>query len=1186
MNKQDIFRVMKLTTLFLLLGFLQLSANSFSQTVTLKGKNLRIQHVLEAIKEQTGYEILGNHAMLKSSRPIQIEAQDMPLIDFLNLIFKDQPLDYRFVDKTIMLERKAISRLPNPVKAETDKTSESLVLVFVEVRGQVLDSLGKPLRGASIKVKGYQLSTLTDVDGIFTLQNVPEDAILQITYVGYVRQERKVAANVGTIILQAAPAAIESVEVMVNTGYQEIPKERATGSFTVITQEQIQRSTGSNILSRLEGITSGLQFNRSAIAGESDEAPTLRIRGLSTIESNDQPLIVVNNFPFHGDINTINPNDVEQITLLKDAAAASIWGAQAGNGVIVIVTKRGKFNQRTRFDFIGSVTHGEKPDLFYTRHWLPSETVMEIQNQNFNKNLYDVNRLGTALPPYVDLLRKLAENRITQEEFDLQERIFKATDFREEASRYLYRSSLHQQYSLNARGGSENIRYFFSLGHDRIRANVIGNEQDRLNLNLQTTFRLMKDLELGAGIWLTNQNSVDNGSTISSIQEIKRMGNMAYVRLRDEFGNALPIPMDVSVKYLEMPDNSSLLDWNYRPLDELKYANNTGNSKEIRLSTNIRYKFLSRFDLLANYQYLQNFGYTRLHYSLDTYYTRHRINQYTQPDGRNIIPVGGILNHTLSPTTTSHSGRGQINYHQKFGWDHEVIALAGFELRQAIRSALPGVILYNYNNALLTASTNLDFLDTYIVRPNGFSQRLPAPPSISTRLTDRDLSYFGNFAYTYQKLYTLSGSARYDGSNLFGVKTNQKGTPLWSLGGSWNLGEEAFFDIPAISYLRLRGTYGVSGNVNKNVTHYPTMRYTSTDSYTNLIYARLLSPGNPSLRWEKVNSLNMAIDFEAFARRLKGNVDFFIKDGSDLIGNDFMPPSTGLVNYKINYANIRTTGWDFQFNWENIRPKKEGDFAWSNMILMSLVKNKITHFNTKATDLITNYIKNAGSQNSAYRAAPLLGKSRDVVYALPWHGLDDAGMPILYQDGERTVAYQNYYNNLTIEDLVVAGVSVPPFYGSFQNVLSWKGFQLDMLLTWKWNYVFSRTSMMPGEERITIAPGFHVDYFQRWQKSGDEQWTNVPADLAGYSVPIANIYANSQYLMTKGDHIRLQDIRFSYSIPSAIATRIKLNNLDVFVYGRELGILWRGNRFGIDPDMPYANYPNQRTFSFGLNLGF
>ncbi len=1045
-----------------------------------------------------------------------------------------------------------------------------------EINGFVYSSSNQmPLHGASVQLKKAGQIRHSGPDGGFKLELTGNDTLL-VSFVGYIPRYIPVTVEPQQLLeIYLEPEAETLEEVVINTGYYQVPRERATGSFVHVDNQTLNRVVGGSILQRLEGIAPGVQFTNAGGTSASD----IRVRGLATIQSDETPLIVLDGFPYEGDINTINPNDIESVTVLKDAAAASIWGARAGNGVIVITTKQGRYGQKAQISFNNNVTIGEKPDLFYNQNRLPSDIVMQIEKEKYERGGY-YNEAATQapFPEYVELLIRRDQGLISGEKFTQQETILRNTEVRDEALRYLYRPSQYRQHALNVRGGGETMRYAFGLGYDRNRSTIVGNGNDRLNINMQNTFKPLEGLELSGSIWYTSQGTETNGLTLDDLGSgATNFGLSPYIRLMDEMGNSLPVVKDYRMPYKESMAAEGLLDWQFRPLDEITMADNRTKGTEMRLNGGVRYAFLRHFNLSADYQFVRGESQTIQHYTPDSYYVRNLVNRYTQEDGTQVIPHNHILYGQRPAGQHAHSARGQLNYSRDFGSDHAVALLAGAEMRSGVRETEPGYRLYNYDPEYRTGNTNFDYVTRYPTRPR-LTGTIPEQPSGRDGYMDRFLSYYGNGSYTYRKRYILSASLRWDGSNLFGVKTNQRGTPLWSVGGSWEASGERFYPIADwLPYLRLRGTYGSAGNVNKSVSAYPVIRY-AMDTGRDLQYADLQSAGNPSLRWEQVNTLNMGMDWRTMGNRITGSIEYYTKWAQDLIGADYLPPSTGIITggtavatNLINYADLQTKGVDVQINSLNLN----GGITWKSLLMVSWVRNRVTHFNTGEVATIGNYFTSP---------PPVVGRSRDALYALPWAGLDhETGMPLVWYDGALGAEYSDYYRNYDPADLRIEGVRVPSFYGSLRNDVSWKGIALSVLVTWKTNYVFRRESIYPGVE---YDGGYHMDYFRRWQKPGDERITDVPAWAESSETYRTQVYRHSEALVDRGDHVRIQDVNLSYAFPRDLLGRLPIAGIRLYGYVRNVGILWKSTQTGIDPDYVTAEYPAPRTFAFGVQVDF
>jgi len=1029
------------------------------------------------------------------------------------------------------------------------------------LRGKIIaNDTELPIEKATVSLKKTNTRVLSNATGFFVIHAISMPDTLEISVVGFEPQIIPVTANdTDELLVRLSHSQIVMEEVNVSTGYYEVPKERATGSFAVVSNQLLNRSVSTDILSRLEGVTNGLQFERTSTVGENAPAPKLRVRGLSTIQSDNNPLIVVDNFPYEGNIEDINPNDVEYVTILKDAAAASIWGARAGNGVIVITTKKGKYDEPVRISFNSNVNVVERPDLRYDPAFIPAADWMGVEKFLFDQGFYGEGDDYAGLPPYVELLIKQRDGAINEADFSSQKAVFERSDVRRDAFHYLYRNAVNQQYSLTVRGGNSKNRYYVSGGYDKNATNVVGAGNQRVNLSLNTTTKLLEDLELNAGLFYTAGKNLEKSARLSDIHPLG-MRTPPYTRLVDDDGNGLPILRQFRIPYIEAAPENGLLDWTYRPLVDRSLVENTVTRNHIRFDGGLKYRIVPQLTAEVRYQYQGSDVERRELNNKESYYVRNLVNRYTQPDGTQIIPYGDILSGNGSKQI-AHYGRMQLNYSNTFGKDHQIDGLAGAEIRNDLDVGDPGYLVYGYDDEILTSNQALNFTEFYNVNPKGFA-RIPTSESVS-HFTERNLSYFGNVSYAYLNRYVLTVSSRWDASNLFGVKTNQKGVPLWSAGLSWKISDEDFWNQDAVQYLRLRATYGINGNINRRASAFPTISM-FTASVTQLPAANLSSAGNPSLRWEKVKALNIAADFQLVHGLFDGSVEYYNKAATDLLGNRFLDPTTGRTQNLINYADLNTRGLDVELNANILR----GKFKWRSSLLVNYTDNKVTNYDIDDNFSWSPYLGNV--------PLPQEGQSRDVLYSLPWYGLDSqTGLPVVMIDGAVSDDYTGYLNGLTYDDLLVSGVKIPPYQGSLRNTLEWKGFSLSVNITWKGGYVYRRSSV---DYRLMFDSGvMHRDFLGRWKSPGDEIRTDVPAMPTDVNMNRDAVYLNAEHLMEKGDHIRLKDAYFSYMLNQ----KIKFS-----VYANNLGVIWKKSRAPEDPDYPVAAYPNPRSIAFGIQANF
>jgi len=1040
--------------------------------------------------------------------------------------------------------------------------------------GQVLTANNRtPIAGANILVKANNLILTTDKQGYFDFTAKLDTLTLSIKALGYVAKEIELGRNIPQPVLIYLEESTQQLqEVEVSTGYQQIPKDRATGSFGYLGNELVERSTGTNIIDRLRDVTPGLTFNQVG-------SNQLSIRGTSTINANAEPLIVVDNFPYEGDISSINPNDVENITILKDAAAASQWGARAGNGVIVITTKKGKRQQPLRFAFNGNITIGQKPDPYYAPKMSTADYIA-TETRLFNEGVYAANESSVYRPPLspvVELLIRQRDDPARAAEVDRQLAALKQIDVREEYGRYFYRSPLRQQYALNMNGGSEKQQYYLSVGYDRNAQDLVRNDDHRFTLNANNTYYLLHDkLELTTAVYLA-ENGRSNNNDGTGFLGISNADLYPYAQLADESGNPLSVARLYRQSFVDEASQAGLLDWNYRPLDELRLADNTYRERNYRINGTLHYRFTTDLSASVLYQYAHGEGIGRDYMSPDAYYVRNMINNITQisADGSltRPIPLGGIIDYGYLDTY-SHNVRAQVNYTKKWKDQHDFTGLAGAEMR-TLNSLQNQFRWYGYDAEHATNKA-VDYLSLF---PR-FVTEQAAPIGIAnldgqTDLTDRFISYYGNAAYSYRSKYTFSASARIDRSNLFGVKTNQKGVPLWSTGAAWTLSNEGFYHITWLPYLKLRTTYGYSGNVDKSLSAYTTASYNSgTGTLSRLPFATIVNPPNEALRWERIRMANIGLDFR-LSSGVDGSVEYYNKKGTDLIGTTPFPPSTGITSFTGNFADTKGHGWDIILNSDNLK----GPFKWNTNLFFSYVKDVVTAYKQAATVSSFTYIQRT------YASTPREGKPLYAIYSYRWAGLDpETGNPRGYLNGEPSMDYSKIRSGTTLDDMVYNGPARPTSFGSLRNTFRYRQFSLSFNIAYQLGFYFKKKSIAYG---TNYGLGGHGDYDLRWKQKGDEEFTDVPSVPATADRTNANrtsIYIYSEALVDRGDHIRLQDVRLDYMLPQRALKKLGMQQLNFYVYANNVALLWTANKWHTDPY--YQTSQLLKTIAFGVKAKF
>jgi TonB-linked SusC/RagA family outer membrane protein len=1056
------------------------------------------------------------------------------------------------------------------------------------------------VEGATISLHHQNETAYTGASGIFsfTLSSFADE--ITISHVGFISKTINIYKNTSSpLIIVLQDTAVKLEEVVVNTGYQSLPKERATGSFVQIDNKLLNRRVSTNILDRLEGVTSGLIFNAGNLANGTrmpNEKLGISIRGRSTLDANisADPLIVLDNFPYEGDINNINPNDIESITVLKDAAAASIWGSRAGNGVIVITTKKGHFNQELKVELNSNITFTGKPDLFYSPNFLNSPDFIDAEKFLFSQGYFDDDLLNPSAPPVspvVEILNQERMGQISGSQATSQLNALKQIDVRNDFSKYVYRKGLQLQNSVSIQGGSDKSATSLSLGYDDNDDNLIRNGYNRFTLNFQNTYKPLKKLELSAGVLYTESNTENNttGNAFGYLSTGGKYGSAVYpyARLSDDKGNPVSIVKDYRQPVIDSFIRIGFLNWRYNPLYEINAADNTSKISSMILRGAVKYTFSKQLNIQVQYQNEKEQIVNRNYYNPDTYHARNLVNKYAELDPATGIftyplPQGGIL-MLGSNALNSFNLRSQLNYNQAIGIRHVINALAGAEVRQVKNTGYQRTS-YGYDDKLGTAISNLDFNSAFPLAPSGYAVIPPVQGDIYGT-TNRFISYYANASYAYNNKYILTVSGRKDGANIFGVNTNDKITPLWSAGIGWDISKESFYHISWLSFLKTRITYGYSGNVY-NASAYLTANYSSS-STTGAQLARITSPPNPDLRWEKIKNINIGVDFALLKSRINGTLEYYQKEGIDLIENAPLAPSTGFSSFKGNAAGTLTKGIDFSLNSTNLN----GALRWNTSLLFSFLKDKVTRFDE--TYIPANLVGNnspATVEATGLLAVP--GKPLYGIYSYRWGGLDPlTGDPLGFVNGKLSKDYLNIIQNTPLDSLVFSGSSRPTIFGALRNTFSWRSLSLSFNITYKLGYYFRQSSTSLNYEDVILGSFANRDYSNRWQQPGDEKSTNVPSVVYPGDPNRNSFYHGSEILVQKGDHIRLQDIRISYDFDKGKWQKMPFTHFQLYVYANNPGILWRANKIGIDPD--YIDngsfgriYPNPKSFSVGLNVGF
>ncbi|NQD72099.1 SusC/RagA family TonB-linked outer membrane protein [Sphingobacterium shayense] len=1047
------------------------------------------------------------------------------------------------------------------------------------IQGTILaDETEKPLAEVTIYAIKGKIGTSSDRNGIFEIKVLDPADSLRISSVGYttVVLPSSYFSDSRALLLKRSDNLID--EVIIETGYQQVKPNESTGAVEVIDNKMLNAQPGTNILQRLKNMASSVRFDNQPIQNGDLQKLNISVRGMSTIDGNLDPLVVLDGFIYEGRIENIDPNGIESITILKDAAASSIWGARAGNGVIVMTSKKGAISetQATKISFSNTLLMRKRTDL-NELYQLDNHDFIAVEEMLFNSGYYD-NQLSRtpyiAVTPAIEIFRKRKEGLITMKDSAAMIEQLMGYDGRKQYMENFLSTPLVNQLSLGLTGGTKINSFGMVLGYTTNRSET--SDKDRkLNIQLSNSFRPTKNLQLDFLVRYTNNRQRSGKPGYSSLTYSGRA--VPYMSFFDQNGKQLPLDLSYRSSYMDATYNEGYLDWSYYPLTDYLHSGTNRNLNEWFSTVRAGYKIASFLEANVSFQYQNQQQETVNMNDQESYYSRMYINQFTQYDPTtgvpvHIVPLGGIRNATESKGS-SYTVRGQLNFNKTFS-HHTVIGILGTEARENIVKG-SNLTAYGYSDNPLTAVA-VDYAQSYQIAPTKASRTIAGTPSYSL-LTNRFVSLYTNWSYIYRNRYGLSGSFRRDGANIFGAATNDQWSPLWSVGTFWELGKESFLDIDWIDQLKMRVTYGYSGNVDLRKTPQP-VGSTGGSIYTNYPGLVIAMLNDPSLRWEKIGTTNFGLDFSFLKNRINGSIDYFVKSGKDLYGKSEYDYTTWGRNGTVtkNVAAMRTTGMDIVINTRNV----DKAIKWNSRIVLNFNKNKtVAYYNSLNTGIVS-FLGNGTT------IQPIVGKPLYGLAGYRWMGLDNEGNPQGSLYGQPSTAYsdiqnQSYLDSEASGSIVYFGSAKPQIFGSLMNTITYRAFSFAFNISYQGDYYFNRP--VTSYNSLFRNGGAFPDFERRWQKVGDESKTNVP----GMRYPISSgrdaFYRNAEINVLRADHLRLEFLSLRWERTYKLADR--KYNLRIEGSANNLGLLWTANKEGIDPEFPYKIAP-ARVYSLGVQLDF
>ena len=1167
---------------FLMVMVLSASAKVYSQdgTITLKMKDASLIEFFSEITKKTGYDFLYNYDVVQQKGNVSVNAKTVQLKTLLSDLLSSKDLEYEFKDDVIIVRNRTdefVQVIPQSVKKRT-------------VIGTVKDSNGEPIPGASIIVKGTQTGVATDIDGKFEIRvDDVAGVIFQISFVGMKNKEVKLGtSNVLNVVLESDTKALEEVVV---TGYQTISRERATGSYDLISKEQLLRPA-SDLSSRLIGTTAGVQATLTE-----DGKAKLEIRGRSSLNANAQPLVVVDGFPVEGGFESINPNDVETVTVLKDAAAASIWGARSANGVIVVTTKKAAHGSKLSVSFNTFLRFRQKMDLKYANPTATSADQIRYEEMIFGKYGVALNEGVFSEDDVAGKCYTLAQiainearlGRISETEKNNRLEELKRVDYKDDVYKYMLRNPFLQQYNLSISGGGDKVGIISSLLYEKDKTHFVGTQNEKYMLNMRMTSNIFSWLKFdlsGMFQYLKNRN---NGAVLSASDA----GDVAinelspYEHLVNSDGSYTHIVRDYYLPALEELSEQKFpyRNWYYNPLEEIKSRDRLTKSINARFQAALTIKLWKGLDFSSSFQYEVFNSHRKNLYKENSWMVKNMVNYYTEYDpetgivGKSAYPTGQLLD-LFDSEMQGYTFRNQLNFNRDFG-KHNFNVVIGSEIRHRRTTSHTSPRVYGYNDETLTSKLfpngtgKLSIKDIFgnNITVNDYASKF-------TYTTDRFFSLYGNAAYTFDSRYTISGSVRTDASNFITDDPKYRYAPFWSVGVMWNLSRENFMsDLGFVDWLRLRFTYGYNGNVDTSTSFKPLVSIGAVENaYKHEITGSIASFGNPELRWEKVGSIDVGVDYSFWSGKLSGKLDYYRKYSKDLIATISISSTNGTTSQKLNNAEMLNRGIELEVGSRlDVWGK---DIQWYGNL------NYAHNFNRIEKLFVTD-----NSAKTYLRGDFKEGHDASTIYAWHYVGLNKDGIPSVEEgsspDGMRPM--NSVYDNTAdaTDWLRPQGVKVAPHIMGLTTGFKIYNFDLSLIITGKFGHKFKRSSFnyptmgRTGTSKIWV----HKDVTKLLD--GVNGMPPMLADTEDSNQMYYRSYytEDMDYLYHNANHIRFQELSLTYHIPQSLLQKIGFQSADLYGQINNLGLI-TANKYNNDPEFPEGSIKPERSFIVGLRFNF
>ena len=1148
------------------------------QRVTIHLEQVKIQEVFKEINKQTGLDFVYSAMQLNEIGMVSLDVKDVTVEVALKKLFEGKPFTCKFEMKSII-----IRKVETVTAGKTSRT----------IRGVITDKSNEPLPGVTVLLKGTSVGTASNTKGEFVLEVTGSVDSLVVTFVGMKTQYVKLLPDKDSYRIRMEYDVEEMQEVVV-TGYQTINRKRSTGAITSVNADKIMRPGVLSIDQMLEGQIPDMMFMSNS--GEVGVVPKIRIRGTSTLIGNREPLWVVDGIVLQDPVNIspeelnnpdyvnrignaiagLNPQDIERLDILKDAAATALYGAKAANGVIVITTKKGH---------IGKPIISYNMNVSYKRRPRYTDRQIDLMNSKermeFSKDLVDSGYTfpgGMNMVGYEGLINQLYRGALTYDEFTKQVQYLEClnTDWFD----LLTEDAFSHQHTVSISGGTETVRYYSSVGYAKDNDVIKGNNNERYTVALNLNADLSPRISTSLGI---------NGNVTSREYSQDEIAPLDYA-----YNTSRTIPaFDENGDYYYYQNSGGTANsFRYNILNELENSSydQEGSSISFNMTLNVKFTNYLNASVVGSYSTsntdIEGWWGEKSHHVALLRQSEYGDAPAKGDDSESALPFGGELT-TNSTRNRNYMLRVQLNLDKYFGQDkHNVNASVGYEVSSTKYKGNSSTMRGYYKDR------GKQFSITTLNDYPAFKAWLEANayPTISDNLTNL-LSAYATVSYSYQSFFTLNGNVRFDGANKFGDQSNDKLLPIWSISGNYTISEHEWLQRNWIDYIMLKASFGYQGNMLEGQSPTMIIKQLPTDPLYNELVSELSVYPNPNLKWEKTSSFNGGLTFSLFKRRLQMETSVYYKRTKDAFLTKQISTVNGLEEYVVNSGDVKNSGYSIA---ATIIPVETRDFNWILATSFSNVFNKMETLPGAEQFELNNFLNGT---------ALVKGKPVGTFYSYKFVGLNPTnGYPIFDDMQER----QEELEGLTKYDvytrvLKATGNREPTMSGSINNTLRYKNWRLNMNLAYS---LGSKVRLFKLFDSNTFLPENNVrrEFVKRWRKTGDEKNTVIPApncylthySSSGEKLPtIANnsldMYNYSDIRVVSGNYLKCSTMSLTYEFPMEKLERIKLSRLALNLSATNLFTICSNKLKGQAPQQSgfaEIQLTDRPTYTVGVSVSF